>query len=217
MQAFQHELSYRTAEVMEKIRSFPVTICGAGALGANLTETLGRSGFKLLSLIDPATVEPHNLSTHPFVEQDIGAYKSRVVANLLHQAVGVRIEPVGRQLDKANVGKLLDGSRLVVDTFDNRASQTLVGEWCKEAGIPCLQTRINGSSTRICWSAEAIQAHPVETEKSEYPLARNLVLLTVSVLAEVIIRYVAYGTRESYDISLREMKIEPLTDTEVVT
>ncbi|MDX2232057.1 MAG: hypothetical protein NW220_20655 [Leptolyngbyaceae cyanobacterium bins.349] len=43
MSTFFHEQLYRTDAVMAKLKEFPVTICGAGALGANLTENLARA------------------------------------------------------------------------------------------------------------------------------------------------------------------------------
>jgi hypothetical protein len=52
MSIFFHEYLYRTDAVIVKLKEFPVTICGAGALGANLTENLARAGFGKLKVID---------------------------------------------------------------------------------------------------------------------------------------------------------------------
>lgn len=52
MSIFFHEQLYRTDAVMAKLKGFPVTICGAGALGANLAENLARTGFGKLKVID---------------------------------------------------------------------------------------------------------------------------------------------------------------------
>ena len=43
MSIFFHEQLYRSPSVMSTIKNFPVTVCGAGALGANITESLARS------------------------------------------------------------------------------------------------------------------------------------------------------------------------------
>ncbi len=37
---------------MAQVKDFPVTVCGAGTLGANITENLARSGFSKLVVID---------------------------------------------------------------------------------------------------------------------------------------------------------------------
>lgn len=49
---FFHEQLHRTPVLMRKLRETPVTVCGAGALGANITESLARSGFGKLRVID---------------------------------------------------------------------------------------------------------------------------------------------------------------------
>lgn len=48
---------------MAALRDYPVTVCGAGALGANLVETLARSGYGKLRVIDCDRIETGNLST----------------------------------------------------------------------------------------------------------------------------------------------------------
>ena len=42
---------------MAKLKNYPVTICGAGALGANIAENLARSGFDKLTVIDRDRIE----------------------------------------------------------------------------------------------------------------------------------------------------------------
>jgi tRNA A37 threonylcarbamoyladenosine dehydratase len=49
---------------MSLIKNLPVTVCGAGALGAN-TESLARSGFGQLTVVDRDRIEERNLSTQP--------------------------------------------------------------------------------------------------------------------------------------------------------
>jgi len=60
MTFFLHEARYRDlAPAAERL----VTICGAGALGANLAETLARMGLHKLRVIDYDRISAHNLST----------------------------------------------------------------------------------------------------------------------------------------------------------
>ncbi|RQH11596.1 hypothetical protein D5R40_34980 [Okeania hirsuta] len=47
---FFHEQIYRSSEVMTKLKNLSITICGAGALGANITENLARSGLDMLAI-----------------------------------------------------------------------------------------------------------------------------------------------------------------------
>src|SRR6266699_5626976 len=71
-----------------------ITICGAGTLGGNLTETLARMGFAHLKLIDKDRVEMRNLSTQPYSRAEVGAPKARALANTLYRAVQSKLEPL---------------------------------------------------------------------------------------------------------------------------
>ena len=75
---FYHEQLHRTPALMTKMRETPVTLCGAGALGANIAESLARSGFGKLRIIDKDRIEERNLSTQPYYRSDIGAYKANI-------------------------------------------------------------------------------------------------------------------------------------------
>ena len=61
MSIYYHEQLYRTAGLMARLREMRVTVCGAGALGANIAESLARSGFARLKVIDRDRVEERAL------------------------------------------------------------------------------------------------------------------------------------------------------------
>src|SRR5690348_1688402 len=107
--ALFHEQRYRTPETMRRIRELSVTVCGAGALGANMVESLARQGFMRLKVIDRDRVEERNLSTQPYYRADIGAFKAKILANALYRALGVSIEARTDELTEANAAKLLAG------------------------------------------------------------------------------------------------------------
>src|SRR5258708_22555461 len=92
MSIFFHEQLYRSPELMARVREMAVTVCGAGALGANMVESLARSGFARLKVIDRDRVEERNLSTQPYYRSDIGAFKAKILANSLFRALGVTID-----------------------------------------------------------------------------------------------------------------------------
>jgi molybdopterin-synthase adenylyltransferase len=79
MTFFLHEQFYRD---LAGIADRQVTICGAGALGANLAETLARMGLRRLRVIDRDRVDAHNLSTQPWMQQDIGAPRARLLLSI---------------------------------------------------------------------------------------------------------------------------------------
>src|SRR5579871_2639224 len=116
----------------------PVCICGAGALGGNVAETLARMGFARLTVIDRDRVEARNLSTQPYARGEVGAPKARALATALYRAVGARVTPVVAELTEANAVHLLAESALVVDAFDNSAARGAVSVAMRAAGVPCL-------------------------------------------------------------------------------
>src|SRR5579859_3393843 len=116
----------------------PITICGAGALGGNLTETLARMGFSHLKLIDKDRVEMRNLSTQPYSRAEVGAPKARALANMLYRAVQAKLEAVVVELTSSNSEGLLQGSGLVVDAFDNCAARAAVSATARALQLPCL-------------------------------------------------------------------------------
>lgn len=205
MTIFHHERLHRSGEVMRRIGEQPVTVCGAGALGANITESLARSGFGRLRVIDRDRVEERNLSTQPFQRADVGAHKARILANSLYRAVGVNVDARAVELRQENARKLLDG--LVVDAFDNSASRRAVKTACEEASLPCLHAGLASGYAEVIWSEVYRVPSASQDDVCDYPLARNLVTLAVAVACEVITQYVATGRRESFTITLGDFAV----------
>src|SRR2546429_3548051 len=108
---FFHEERYASlASIIDK----RITVCGAGALGGNLAETLARMGFSRIKIIDKDRVEMRNLSTQPYSRAEVGSPKARAIANMLYRAVQAKINPVIAELTIDNAATLLQGSELVV-------------------------------------------------------------------------------------------------------
>jgi molybdopterin-synthase adenylyltransferase len=207
--AFYHELLHRTPEVMAAIRDLPVTVCGAGALGANLTETLARQGFARLSVIDRDRIEERNLSTQPYYKSDIGAFKAKILTNSLYRALGVAVTGKTEELTAANARKLLGRSGLVVDTFDNSIGRQAVMDACAAADLPCLHVGLAAGYAEVLWNEVYRVPSAVNDDICDYPLARNLVTLAVSVAAEVIVRFAATGESANYTVTLGDFAVRP--------
>jgi molybdopterin/thiamine biosynthesis adenylyltransferase len=209
MSVFYHEQLYRSAEVMARLREMRVTVCGAGALGANIVESLARSGFAQLSVIDRDRVEERNLSTQPYYYGDAGAFKARILSNALYRAVRVEVLARSEELTEANASKLLDGSALVVDAFDNSASRQLVKDYCQRNCLPCLHAGLAGDYSEVIWNEIYRVPSAAQEDICDYPLARNLVMLTAAIACEVITTYAATGERQSYTATLRDFAVKP--------
>jgi molybdopterin-synthase adenylyltransferase len=206
---YYHEQLFRSPELMTRLHAFPVTICGAGALGANITESLARTGFGRLRVIDRDRVEERNLSTQPYYRSDIGAHKAKILANTLYRALGVTVDAQTVELTPANTRRLLAGSALVIDTFDNSAGRQAVKEWCEAATIPCLHAGLAGDYAEVIWNEIYRVPSPTNDDVCDYPLARNLGMLAVTVTCEVAITFVATGERPSYTVTLGDFAIRP--------
>jgi len=209
MSTLFHEALERSAETMRRMAELAVTVCGAGALGGNLAETLARSGFRRLRVIDRDRVEERNLSTQPWERGDVGARKARTLANGLYRALAVEIEALSQELTVANGVELLTGSGVVVDTLDNSAGRGAVQEACRALAIPCLHVGLAAGYAEVLWDEAYRLPSAAQDDVCDYPLARNLVLLAVAVAAEVLIGFAAAGEHRSYTLTLADLAIRP--------
>lgn len=207
---YHHEDLYRGAAARQKIAPFPVTICGAGALGSNLADTLARQGFQRLRVIDRDRVEEHNISTQIYGQDDVGAWKVDVLRNHVFRAVGVEIEAVPKELSDRTVRKHLNNAGLVIDTFDNSASRRLVHDHCRQAGLECLHAGLFADYGEVIWNEGYRIPSDVGEDVCDYPLARNLVLLTAAVAAETLVRFVLEGERQNWSITLGDFAIRAM-------
>jgi len=210
MSIFFHEQLHRTPTLMEQLKEFPVTVCGAGALGANMTENLARSGCGKLRVIDRDRIEERNLSTQPYYKSDVGAYKAKILTNTLYRALGVAVDGRSKELTTANASQLLRDSSLVIDTFDNSVARQALKDYCQESQLPCLHMGLEHNYAEIIWNENYRVPSPTNDDVCDYPLARNLVMLTVAVACEVIITFVASGKQPSFTITLGDFAVKPI-------
>jgi hypothetical protein len=212
MSFFLHETHYRD---LARAREQLVTICGAGALGANLAETLARMGLRQLRVIDNDRIAAHNLSTQPWLQQDIGALKVRVLTNALARAVGTRVDAQPILLTDQNAQKLVRGSAVVVDAFDNLPSRAAVAHAATTLTIPCLHIALGGAGEYGCglWDrAYTLEAYASATDtrlmdRCDYPLTRPLVLLVAAAAAEILVGYLIDGRQRNFECTLRDLRL----------
>jgi molybdopterin-synthase adenylyltransferase len=210
MSIFFHEQLYRTPQVMSVLENFPVTVCGAGALGANITESLARSGFCQLKVIDRDRIEERNLSTQPYYRSDVGAFKAKILAHNLYRALGVKVDAHSKELTQANADKLLANSAAVIDTFDNSAARQAVKDCCAAAAVPCLHVGLAADYSEVIWNEHYRVPSPANDDVCDYPLTRNLVMLTVAVACEVIVAFAADREQQNFTCTIGDFAVKPL-------
>jgi molybdopterin/thiamine biosynthesis adenylyltransferase len=194
---------------MQSMRELSVVVCGAGAIGANIVENLARQGFAHIRSIDFDRIEERNLSTQPYYASDIGAFKAKILANSIYRALGVKVDARAEELTSANAAKLLGGAALIVDAFDNSASRQAVKDYCDKAGVACLHVGLASEYGEIIWNENYRVPSDAGQDDCDYPLARNLVMMTVAVASEVIARFAATGEKDSFTITLEDFAVRP--------
>jgi molybdopterin/thiamine biosynthesis adenylyltransferase len=207
---FHHEQLYRGEALVSKLKAVRITLCGAGALGSNLADTLVRQGCAQLRVIDRDRVEEHNVSTQTYGEGDVGAWKVDVLKNQLFRNVGVEIEAINKELNAKTATKFLKDSEVVIDALDNSASRALLQSHCRANGLTCLHAGLFADYGEVIWDPHYRVPCDVGPDVCDYPLARNLVLLTVAVTADTLLRYLATGEQQDWSITLADFAIRPL-------
>jgi molybdopterin/thiamine biosynthesis adenylyltransferase len=205
---FHHEAIYRGEDALAKLSMLRVAICGAGALGSNLAETLVRQGVSRLRLIDHDRVEEHNIGTQTYGQSDIGQPKADALRKHLFRIASVEADAARKELTADNVKTLLKDVDLVVDCFDNTAARRLVQTRARTTGVPTLHAGLFEGYGEVVWDPSyTVPNDAAAGDVCDYALARNLVLLTVSVAAETILAHVTAGRQQSWTITLGDLQI----------
>jgi len=210
MMIFSHERLYRGAELMARLGDLAVTVCGAGALGANLVENCVRQGFARLHVIDRDRVEQRNLSTQPYGRRSIGRPKAQILSYDLYRALGVEIKYEVIELTADNVERLLARSDVVVDCFDNKPARTAVKEACLALRVPCLHVGLSAGYAEVIWNENYRVPAGTQEDLCDYPLARNTVLLAVIAATEELIRFARGLARRNLTITLEDLAVRPV-------
>ncbi|MDP7273836.1 MAG: ThiF family adenylyltransferase, partial [Planctomycetaceae bacterium] len=109
-----------------------VLVCGCGALGSVLADSLARAGVGFLRIVDRDFVELSNLQRQVlFDEDDVARRMPKAVAaaeKLGRINSGITIEPIVADIDHTNILRFLDGIDLVVDGTDNFEVRFLVND-----------------------------------------------------------------------------------------
>lgn len=210
-----HERFYRGDQTIDRLRTTTVTICGVGALGSNLADSLVRQGVQSLRVIDNDRVEEHNIGTQIYSLSDVGAWKVDVLRGHLFRVAEVDIDARRVELTQQTVRKCLRDSDVVVDAFDNSDSRETVKQFSEQQDIPCLHAGLAADYGEVVWNANYRVPTDAEGDVCDYPLARNIVQLTATIAAEVLIRWVASGEKSDYSVTLQDFSVRTLEPTSV--
>ncbi len=124
----------------ERIMASRVTLCGVGALGTVLANTLVRAGVGHVRVVDRDFVEPSNLQRQVlFDESDVtdNLPKSEAAATKLRRInSSVTIEPVVADINRGNIEELCQDADLILDGTDNFEVRYLINDVSIKHGKP---------------------------------------------------------------------------------
>ena len=205
---FHHEEIYRGKDYAKKLQGL-ITICGVGALGSNLLDHLSRMGFGNFRVIDKDRVDVHNLSTQIWNERDVGALKVAAAKQKVFANIDVEIDTVDKELTAATVDKMLRGSALVLDCFDNNAARQIVQTHCRAKKLPCLHTGLFEDYGEVVWDDRYKVPKDSGGDVCDYPLARGIIIMTTASAGEEILDFFLSPKprHQSRAITLKDQRI----------
>lgn len=210
MNEFLHESLMRGEDTLKKLAEARLTICGLGAIGSNLSENLARQGFKHFSIIDFDRIEEHNIGTQSYHEDEIGMLKVSALSNHLYRISKAIVEFTTAELDKLNVKRLLSAPGIIIDSFDNRESRKVVTEFCTQTKKACLHLGLNEAYGEIMWNEGYRIPQDRGVNACNYPLTRNIIILTIAVASETLIDFILTGKKTNRFITLKDFHIEEM-------
>lgn len=117
-----------------------VLICGMGALGSVIANTLARAGVGHLRIVDRDYLELNNLQRQVlYDEEDVAAGVPKAIAahrRLVKINSQINIEPIVADVDHRNLPELLQGVDVMVDGTDNFETRFLLNDASLKYGVP---------------------------------------------------------------------------------
>ncbi len=119
-------------EGQRKLLHSRALICGCGALGSVLANTLARAGVGHLRIVDRDFLELNNLQRQVlYDEQDVAAGIPKAIAaqNKLQRINSqIRVEGLVSDVDHTNIGQLVEDVDVILDGTDNFETRYLLND-----------------------------------------------------------------------------------------
>ncbi|MCA9202228.1 MAG: ThiF family adenylyltransferase [Planctomycetales bacterium] len=128
------------AEGQRRLAESRVLVCGCGALGSVLANTLARAGVGHLRIVDRDFLEFNNLQRQVIYDEDDvrSGLPKAVLAERRLRAINsqIAIEGIVADVDSGNIAELCDGVDAIVDGTDNFETRFLLNDASLKFGIP---------------------------------------------------------------------------------
>ncbi|HTQ39900.1 MAG TPA: ThiF family adenylyltransferase [Pirellulales bacterium] len=127
-------------EGQRRLLASRVLICGCGALGSVIANTLARAGVGQLRIVDRDFLELNNLQRQVlFDEADVAAALPKAVAageKLRRINSQIEVEPIVADISADNILALCQGCDIILDGTDNFETRFLINEAAVKLCIP---------------------------------------------------------------------------------
>lgn len=135
----------------EKFKNAKITVIGCGGIGGLTIEMLARMGVGQIVLVDEDVFDLSNLNRQTLsTHENIGQLKSEAAAKRVAKINPyVEVTAYNEHVDEANIDKLIEDSRLVVDALDNVATRVIVSRKARECKIPFIHGAVHGTLGQI--------------------------------------------------------------------
>ena len=121
-----------------------VLVCGCGALGSVLVDTLARAGVGFIRIVDRDFVELSNLQRQVlFDEDDVAKRVPKAIAaqeRLSRINSEIEVQGIVADVNYTNIGELADGVDLILDGTDNFEVRFLINDFALESRTPWIYT-----------------------------------------------------------------------------
>jgi molybdopterin/thiamine biosynthesis adenylyltransferase len=206
-----HESLYRGGTLVDKLKDYTIVVCGCGAIGSNLIVNMIRQGFENITVIDYDRIDDHNRGTQIWGKREVGSKKVAVMKNIAFSSMGVQINAIDKKLTESTIRSInwpnLE-NMIVIDSFDNSDSRKLVTNLCKDDDFDCLHIGLAEGYGEVVWNeVYDVPKDNVGADVCEYPLSRNICMMSVIIGIETIIKYISTGEKISRSITLGDFKI----------
>jgi adenylyltransferase/sulfurtransferase len=123
-----------------KLLESRMLVCGCGALGSMLANTLARAGVGKLRIVDRDFLELNNLQRQTLFDEDdvTSALPKAIAAARKLEKINseIEIEPIVADIDYRNIERLCEGVDVIVDGTDNFEVRFLLNDASLKLRIP---------------------------------------------------------------------------------
>lgn len=134
-----------------------ITIVGIGALGSHLVQFLRNEDVEI-NVIDFDRIETKNTQSQFHGRPHTGKAKTISLQQVMDYMFKRKITTNSNKLTALNDVTLLKGTDLIVDCLDNFEARTLVQNYARASGTPCLHGALapNGEFGRVVWDSQFV-------------------------------------------------------------